>query len=79
LPCGGWDLPRSKIGSLSPALAGGFLTSRPAGKSYSLIIKKKTQKTQLLELSSNATYCKWALKEVSYICVVFNGYISFSL
>ena len=33
LPRGMWDLPRSGINPVSPALAGGFLTTRPPGKS----------------------------------------------
>ena len=33
LLCGMWDLPRSRIKPMSPALAGGFLTIGPPGKS----------------------------------------------
>ena len=34
LPLGMWDLPRPGIAPMSPALAGGFLTTGPPGKSY---------------------------------------------
>ena len=34
LLCGMWDLPGPGIESVSPALAGGFLTTAPPGKSY---------------------------------------------
>ena len=33
LLCGMWDLPRPGLESVSPALAGGFLTTAPPGKS----------------------------------------------
>ena len=33
LPCGMWDLPRAGIEPVSPALAGGFLTPGPPGRS----------------------------------------------
>ena len=33
LPLGVWDLPRPGIAPMSPALAGGFLTTGPPGKS----------------------------------------------
>ena len=32
LPCGMWDPPRPRIELMSPALAGGFLTTEPPGK-----------------------------------------------
>ena len=32
LPCGTWDLPRSGIKPVSPALAGGFFTTEPPRK-----------------------------------------------
>ena len=34
LLCGMWDLPRSVIQPVSPALAGGFLSTAPPGESY---------------------------------------------
>ena len=34
LLCGMWDLPRSGIKLMSTALPGGFLTTKPAGKSH---------------------------------------------
>ena len=37
LLCGMWDLPRSGIEPMSPALTGRFVTSEPLGKTYSLI------------------------------------------
>ena len=36
LPRGTWNLPRSETELMSPALAGGFLTSAPPGKSHVL-------------------------------------------
>ena len=36
LSCGMWDLPGSGIEPVSPALAGGFLITRPPGKTFSL-------------------------------------------
>ena len=33
LPCGMWDLPGPGLEPVSPALAGGFLTTAPLGKS----------------------------------------------
>ena len=33
MPCPTWDLPRSEIKPMSPALAGGFLPTAPPGKS----------------------------------------------
>ena len=38
---GMWDLPRQGIEPVSPALAGGFLTTVPPGKSLILVIKRK--------------------------------------
>ena len=32
--CGMWDLPGPGLEPVSPALAGGFLTTAPAGKSH---------------------------------------------
>ena len=37
-PCSMWNLPGSGIKPISPALAGGFLTTGPPGKSSSLIL-----------------------------------------
>ena len=34
LRLGMWDLPRPGLESVSPALAGGFLTTAPPGKSW---------------------------------------------
>ena len=31
-----WDLPRSALEPVSPALAGGFLTTAPPGKPYEI-------------------------------------------
>ena len=36
---GMWDLPRSGIEPVSPALAGGFLSTAPPGKSLLLVLK----------------------------------------
>ena len=36
LPCGLWDLPRPGMKHVFPALAGGFLTIEPPGKSEPL-------------------------------------------
>ena len=33
-PCGMWDLPRPEMEPVSPALAGGFLTTEPPGMSW---------------------------------------------
>ena len=33
-----WDLPRPGLEPMSPALAGGFLTTAPPGKSYIILI-----------------------------------------
>ena len=33
-PCGMWDLPRPEMEPVSPALAGGFLTTEPPGTSW---------------------------------------------
>ena len=38
LLCSRWDLPRSGIEPVSPALPGGFLTTRPPGKSLYLLL-----------------------------------------
>ena len=35
-----WDLPRTGLEPVSPALAGGFLTTAPPGKSQQLNFKK---------------------------------------
>ena len=40
LPCGTWNLPRRGIKPVSPALAGGFLTSLPPGKSDMRLVKR---------------------------------------
>ena len=37
LLCGMWDLPRPGLEPMSPALAGGFLTTAPPGKPYGLL------------------------------------------
>ena len=34
-----WDLPGPGIGPVSPALAGGFLTTAPPGKSYLAVLE----------------------------------------
>ena len=41
LLCGMWDLPSSEIKPVSPALAGGFLTTAPPGKSLDSIFLKE--------------------------------------
>ena len=38
LPCGMWDLPKPWIESVTPSLAGRFLTSGPPGKPQSSIL-----------------------------------------
>ena len=38
LLCGTWDLPGPGLEPMSPALAGGFLTTAPPGKSWSCIL-----------------------------------------
>ena len=38
LLCGMWDLPELGIDAVSPALAGGFLTTEPPGKSWGFLI-----------------------------------------
>ena len=48
LLCGMWDLPRPGLTSVSPALAGGFLTTAPPGKPHitkSLCYTVETNKT----------------------------------
>ena len=37
LLCGMWDLPRSGVEPVSPALAGGFFTTEPPGKPEALV------------------------------------------
>ena len=41
LLCGMWDLPGPGIELVSPALAGGFLTTAPPGKSWDLCLKSQ--------------------------------------
>ena len=41
LLCGMWDLPRPEMNPVSPALAGGFLTTAPPGKSLDSIFLKE--------------------------------------
>ena len=41
LLCGMWDLPGPGIEPMSPALAGGFLTTVPPGKSYHVTLYEK--------------------------------------
>ena len=48
LPCGMWDLPRPGLKPVSPALAGGFLTTAPPGRSLSCILKVHSLTQQLL-------------------------------
>ena len=43
LPCGVWDLPGPGIETVSPILAGGFLTTGPSGKSSWDINQKQEQ------------------------------------
>ena len=38
LPCGMWDFPGPRVKPLSPALAGGFLTKGPPGKSQKALL-----------------------------------------
>ena len=38
LLCGMWDLPRPGLEPVSPALAGGFLTTAPPGKSSAITL-----------------------------------------
>ena len=40
---GMWDLPRPRLEPMSPALAGGFLTTAPPGKPYPHFIDEKTE------------------------------------
>ena len=43
-----WNLPRPGIESMSPALAGGFLTTRPPGKSWVGVFRGKRPVTYML-------------------------------
>ena len=43
LPCGVWDLLRSGIKLVSPALQGGFLTTGPPGKPSHRLLRKDTK------------------------------------
>ena len=43
-----WDLPRPGLEPVSPALAGGFLTTAPPGKPLGLLLKCSCQFTYLV-------------------------------
>ena len=47
--CGMWDLPGPGIEPVSPALAGGFLTTEPPGKSRHEFFKMQTKQSDVLE------------------------------
>ena len=49
-----WDLPGSGLKPMSPALAGGFLTTAPPGKSLETVALKKGR-TNLLALSARVS------------------------
>ena len=42
---GMWDLPRPGLEPVSPALAGGFLTTAPPGKPHSILVARKLSVT----------------------------------
>ena len=69
LPRGMWDLPRSGIEPVSPALAGGFFTTEPSRKPHGIIVlTKQRAKTDAListeeNLSSNDHFQKQDLSK----------------
>ena len=46
---GMWDLPRPELEPVSPALAGGFLTTAPPGKPYSVYFKNSQPNSNDIE------------------------------
>ena len=53
LLCGMWDLPGPGLEPVSPALAGGFLTTAPPGKSLTYILFLKLYLSLMRENSNN--------------------------
>ena len=43
LCCSLWDLPKAGGEPVSPASAGGFLTTEPPGKSHNVLLKRKVE------------------------------------
>ena len=43
LCCRLWDLPGPAVEPVSPALAGGFLTTEPPGKSHNVLLKRNVE------------------------------------
>ena len=54
LLCSVWDLPGPGLGPVSPALAGGFLTTVPPGKSDNDLVLKKFELLYLQGCYRNA-------------------------
>ena len=59
-----WDLPGPEIEPVSPALAGGFLTTAPPGKSWGFCLRAKNHcphGTDFLVLWCDFIHCLWGL------------------
>ena len=67
LLCGMWDLPRPGPEPVSPALAGGFLTTEPGGKSPKSSILKKTESQKLRCKNQGIFYLYKAQKQAQVI------------
>ena len=58
---GMWDLPQPGIEPVSPALAGGFLTTEPPGKSQILINYKGDQSIFTVKKSADTLLIQWSM------------------
>ena len=62
-----WDLPGPGLEPVSPALAGGFLTTAPPGKSKCLTVFHKLKLGQIRQTPSNGVLeCMLRVRVVSY-------------
>ena len=64
LLCGTWDLPGPRLEPMSPALAGGFLTTVPPGKPWKGFLRKKKAPESCVNISCNVS--QFALKRLPF-------------
>ena len=67
-----WDLPRPGLEPVSPALAGGFLTTAPPGKSCSLFL---IWKTELLHFPFSCGPVLHDVRDPGFFCLVALPYL----
>ena len=74
-----WNLPGPRITPVSPALAGGFLTTGPLGKSYITFMKAEKMISFLLQQKVNTKDKRPQITEIATINLLLHIVFRFYL